>query len=161
VVPVDIRVRPIRPGDRVALGDGWLALSPETQRRRFLAPKPRLSSAELRYLTEVDGAMHVALVAVDRRDRIVGVARFVRDVEDPASAEFAVLVGDLFQGHGIGSRLAIALADRARELGVERFTAFMLHDNLPARRLMETIGERLTAQSLGSGVVEYATPLAA
>jgi RimJ/RimL family protein N-acetyltransferase len=161
VVPLDIHIRPIRPGDRVALGDGWLTLSPETQRRRFLAPKPRLSTAELRYLTEVDGAMHVALVAVDRRGRIVGVARFVRLLDDPASAEFAIVVGDLFQGHGLGKRLAIALAERARELGVERFTAFVLHDNVPARRMMETIGERLTAQPRGCGVVEYATPLGA
>ena len=161
MVPVDIQIRPIRAADRAALGDGWLAQSAETQHRRFLTAKPRLSPAELRYLTEVDGAMHVALVAVDRRDNIVGVARFVRDAEDPASAEFAVVVGDLFQGHGIGSLLAATLADRARELGVERFTAFMLHDNVPARRLMETIGERLTAHPLGSGVVEYATPLAA
>jgi RimJ/RimL family protein N-acetyltransferase len=157
----DFVIRPIRPADREALGVGWLALSPESQRKRFLAPKPRLSSSELRYLTEVDGATHVALVAVDWRERILGVARFVRLPDDPKTAEFAVLVGDIYQGHGIGTALAVALADRAREVGVERFTALMLYDNVAARRLMQTIGQRLSPTVRGSGVVEYATPLAA
>ncbi|MCW3064576.1 MAG: GCN5-related N-acetyltransferase [Solirubrobacterales bacterium] len=161
MAPVPIHIRPVRPDDAVAFGNGWLALTPETQRRRFLAPKPRLSESELRYLTDVDGAAHVALVAVDRRERILGVARFIRLAEDPKTAEFAVVVGDVYQRHGVGTALAAALADRAREGGVERLTALMLHDNVAARRLMQTIGERLDPTVRGSGVVEYATPLAA
>ena len=36
----------------------------ESARLRFLAPKPRFTLAELRYLTEVDHVDHFALVAV-------------------------------------------------------------------------------------------------
>jgi RimJ/RimL family protein N-acetyltransferase len=154
-------IRPIRPADRDALGVGWRAVSPESQRKRFLGPKPSLSRSELRYLTEVDGATHVALVAVDWKERILGVARFVRLPEDPKTAEFAVFVGDPYQRRGIGRALAATLADRAREVGVEHFTALMLYDNVAARRLMQTIGDRLQPTVRGSGVVEYATPLAA
>jgi protein lysine acetyltransferase len=57
-----IRIRPIRPSDKHALAAGLARLSDETIRRRFLTSKPQFSKAELRYLTEVDGDHHVALV---------------------------------------------------------------------------------------------------
>ena len=55
-------------------------LSEQSIQRRFLGPKPSLSASELRYLTEVDGHDHYAIVAIpdDGDDRIVAVARFVR-----------------------------------------------------------------------------------
>jgi hypothetical protein len=59
-----VSVRPIRPSDAALLSAGLAHLSPESARRRFLAPKPRFTLAELRYLTEVDHVDHVALVAV-------------------------------------------------------------------------------------------------
>src|SRR2546423_10261447 len=55
-------------------------LSEESRRLRFLGAKPRFTGAELRYLTEVDGCDHYALVAqlADDPLAIVAVARFVR-----------------------------------------------------------------------------------
>ena len=138
-----VRIRDIRPSDAEQLGAGWLTLSPETQRKRFLTAKPRLTSAELRYFTRVDGRRHVAVVAVDNQDRILGVARFVRLPEDPDAAEFAIVVGDAHQGRGIGRALADELTDRAKAAGVERFTALVLHDNVAAQRLIARIDERL------------------
>jgi RimJ/RimL family protein N-acetyltransferase len=137
-----VRIRDIRPSDREQLGTAWLTLSPETQRKRFLTAKPRLTSAELDYLTDVDGRRHVAIVAVDSRDRILGVARYIRLPEDPGTAEFAILVGDAFQGRGIGTALADELTARAQAAGVEGFTALVLHDNVAAQRVIRRIGER-------------------
>ena len=57
-----IRIRPIRPDDRPRLAAAVLRLSDESRRRRFLTAKPGLSAAELRYLTDVDGVGHLALV---------------------------------------------------------------------------------------------------
>ncbi len=45
------------------LEDGLRHLSKESVQRRFLTPKSSFSRSELRYLTEVDGRDHVALVA--------------------------------------------------------------------------------------------------
>ena len=45
------------------LEDGLRQLSDESVHRRFLTPKRGFSRTELRYLTEVDGRDHVALVA--------------------------------------------------------------------------------------------------
>ncbi len=120
-------------------------LSDETIHRRFLAPKPRFTGTDLRYLTEVDGRDHYALVAVlaDRPDVLVGVGRWIRDPERPERAEVAIVIGDALQGHGLGTALGLALADAARARGVRSFTATMLADNTPAQRLFAVISHRL------------------
>jgi protein lysine acetyltransferase len=150
-----VLIRPIEPGDKRKLANAFGHLSAETVHRRFLSPKPRLSAAELRYLTEVDGDDHVAYVAVlaDRPEWLVAVGRFVRLLEDPATAEFAIVVGDPWQNKGLGKRLASLLARDAVAHGVRRFTAFTLADNVPAQRLIETIAQRLTYRSDASGPV--------
>ena len=135
------RIRPIRPDDASRIQAAYGRLSPEAQYQRFLTIKTRLSSEELRYLTDVDGERHFALVAcpADEPDRIVAVARFVQAGEDPGAAEFAIVVGDEFQGEGLGSALLARLADAARERGFDRFTAIMLADNGPAHHLVDRL----------------------
>ena len=160
-----VLIRPIRPQDKAALATGHALLSPETQRLRFLAPKPRLTSTDLRYLTEVDGHDHVALVAflADQPDVIVAVGRFVRLAEDPLAAEFAIVVGDELQGAGLGTELAQRLAAEAREHGIRRFTATILSENVAVRRLLDHISDGLgTGAPIGmGGVQELSANLAA
>jgi RimJ/RimL family protein N-acetyltransferase len=157
-----VAIRPIRPDDRRRLERSRDRFSDETMRRRFLSPKPRLTSTELRYLTEVDGEDHYAVVAtpVDDLDAIVAVARFVRAVDDPATAEAAIIVADEYQGRGLGKRLAVQLADAGRDRGVERFRASMLSDNRAALALMRTLSERLDSH-YADGYREVVTELAA
>src|SRR3954453_10235553 len=97
-------VRHVRPDEKEMIAKAWLLLSEESQRRRFLAPKPRLTSSDLRYLTEIDGHDHVALVALRLHEphRLVAVARYVRLKEDPEAAEVAVTVADDMQAKTIG-----------------------------------------------------------
>lgn len=154
--------RHIAPSDKAALAAGLACLSPETQRRRFLTPKPRLSSAELRYLTEIDGFDHVAIVAVSATDPdvLLGVARFVRLTSDPATAEAAVVVCDALQGLGLGRELGRRLAAEARVRGVRRITATLLSDNEPAQRLFASITSQLVARDV-SGLRELTADLAA
>src|SRR4051794_31133593 len=93
-----VLIRPIHPDDKWQLQDGLKRLSLETVHRRFLAAKPRFSSSELRYLTEVDGVNHIALVAIAvGTGRLVASARAVRDPDDPECAEWAVVVADPLQ----------------------------------------------------------------
>jgi RimJ/RimL family protein N-acetyltransferase len=158
-----VLIRPIEPGDKARLADGLARLSQETIQRRFLAAKPRFSSSELRYLTEVDARDHIALVALlaDDPDTLVAVARCVRLPDRPGVAELAVIVGDPWQGQGLGRRLGQLLADEARAVGVRRFAATMLGENVAARRLMRTITERLEGTWAGNGVRELVGDLAA
>ncbi len=156
-------VRPIRPGDKALLSEGLRRLSERTIRRRFLAAKPRFTSTELRYLTEVDGRDHIALVAVlaDDPAGLVAVARCVRLPDRPGTAEMAIVVGDAYQGLGLGRRLAQLLADEARRTGIRRFAATMLGENEPAQRIMRTITQRLEGSWAGGGVRELIGDLAA
>jgi RimJ/RimL family protein N-acetyltransferase len=155
-------LRPIRPSDAALLAAGLARLSPESARLRFLVPKPRLTLAELRYLTEVDQVDHVALVAVlaDAPNVLVGVGRWVRDRERPDAAEVAIVVGDELQHQGLGTALGLALADAARARGVTRFTATMLPENVAARRLFARISGHLETAFEG-GLYELSAALAA
>jgi acetyltransferase len=128
-------LRPIRPDDKARLATGLGRLSAESVYRRFLAPKPRLSAAELRYLTEVDGHDHAALVAVPAGvpvadAPVVAVGRWVRLRDRPDRAEIAVVVGDPLQGQGLGRRSARARRP-AREHGIRSFSAVMLPTTCP------------------------------
>lgn len=157
-----VALRPIRADDKRRLGAAFAQLSPESARLRFLAPKPRLTTSELRYLTEVDGSRHVAVLAVLAHcpDFIVGVGRFVRWPGRPSDAEVAVVIGDPWQGQGLGRHMGLVLADMARARGVRRFTASMLSDNHAAHRLFERISERLHTEHHG-GIEEVVAELAA
>jgi RimJ/RimL family protein N-acetyltransferase len=159
-----VLIRPIRPDDKWMLEEGLRHLSQTSVQRRFLSPKTRFSKAELRYLTEVDGENHVALVAeypAEPVRRLIAVARFVRLPEDPEAAEAAIVVGDDWQGRGLGSLLAEQLADEARRRGIRRFTATMASDNVPAQRLMEKLTDHLERRHSGGGVSDVVLQIAA
>ncbi len=112
----EILLRRITPEDKDALVAGLGLLSERSVYQRFLAPKPRLTSSELRYLTEVDFLDHYALVAVLARspEVLVGVGRWVRCTESPTDAEIAIVVADDLQGRGVGTQLGRALTEAAR-----------------------------------------------
>jgi acetyltransferase len=153
--------RPIRPSDKQALLDGLQQMSAASVHKRFLGPKPTLSSAELRYLTEVDGDDHYAIVAVldGEEEQIVAVARYVRLEPGGPDAEAAITVCDDQQGKGLGSLLARLISDAARERGVKRITASIASDNRPALKLMAHIDRRLTGTRVGSSVTELVAQL--
>jgi RimJ/RimL family protein N-acetyltransferase len=157
-----VLIRPITADDKALLVRGMAALSPQSARLRFLAPKRHLTLAELRYLTEVDHIDHYALVAVlaDDPTTMAGVGRWVRDGDHPDAAEVAIVVGDCYQRQGLGTALGTALGDGARALGIARFTAMMLPENTAAQRLFAHISGRLSTR-VDRGTYELAADLAA
>jgi RimJ/RimL family protein N-acetyltransferase len=157
-----VLIRDISPDDKPELQNGLKRLSVETIHKRFLAAKPRFSSSELRYLTEVDGHNHIALVAISvLSGRIVAVARAVRLDEQPDTAEWAIVIADQLQGMGLGSKLIAVLADRSRAAGIDHFTATMLGDNDAVRRLLLRAHAVLERDELHDGVREMTVRLAA
>ena len=139
-------IRPIRADDVDRLQAAHGRLSPLSRYRRFMTAKPYLSAADATYLSIVDGRNHYALVATfadspEADEAIIAVARFVRSPDDPAAAEFAIVVGDDWQGEGLGGELMGRLVDAAVSRGVDRFQATMLADNVAIQRLSERFAD--------------------
>jgi GNAT superfamily N-acetyltransferase len=140
-------LRLVRPDDKELLVRGLARMSPESRYKRFFAHKDRLSSGELRYLTEVDGVHHFAIGAsVTRPDGTVdgvGVARFVELGDHPGTAESAVAVIDEMQGKGLGRALFTRLCAAARERGICWFRVSFLENNDAMRSMVEDLAPDL------------------
>ena len=149
-----VLIRQVKSTDAPLLADGFGRLSAASRQMRFLGVKKELSAAELRYLTDVDHHDHEALAAVDRvGGHGVGIARYVRDGDDPQAAEIAVTIVDDWQGRGLGAELLAQLSDRARQEGIRRFTALADAGNAAVAALLRNAGARLVRR--GPGTVEY------
>jgi acetyltransferase len=158
----EVIIRELTRQDAPVLAEAFQRLSPESRDLRFLGAKPRLSTVELDYLTDVDGHAHGALGAVDVVTRRgVGVARFVRLAPDAPVAEVAVTVVDDWQRRGLGTLLLEELNERARAVGIERYTALVSGDNKAVVALLDRIGARILSADASAGTVEYEVDLPA
>jgi RimJ/RimL family protein N-acetyltransferase len=136
-----VLIGPLDPNDRQRFLSGLGRASPESMYKRFMTPLPRLSRTQLAYLLGVDHQDHEALLAIDEDDgEAVAVGRFVRLEDSPSAAEAAVLVIDDWQGFGLGKAVCRLLAERARQLGIERFEATMLRNNRAMKTVLESLG---------------------
>ena len=142
----DILIRPIQPDDKPLIVDGFNRLSDRSRQRRFLTPASELSPEDLAYLTEVDHKRHEALLAIEPFEgRGVGVARYVRVPGDRECAEVAVAVVDEWQRRGVATALMQALSERARETGIQRFTALVSPENTVVLEALQGAGAQRTA----------------
>ncbi len=146
-----VRVRSLSHADEQALRAAFRALSPWSRYQRFMGHVSDLSDGMWRYLCRVDGRDHVALVALHRGDRIVGVARFIRESTDPSTAELAVTIADDWQRRGLGLRLVALLADVALDVGVTTFLVHSLQGNVGICRLIAKIGDVIEAETADGG----------
>lgn len=139
--------------------EGFRHLSDQSRYERFFTHLETLSEEQLRYLTEVDHKNHSAWVAIalDGRDRGVGVGRWIRIPKEPDIAEFAVTVIDEFHRRGIGRTLLYLCAKSAASKGIKSFRAWILHDNKATLRMLERAGA--APGRWESGVLEVTTSL--
>jgi GNAT superfamily N-acetyltransferase len=157
----EVTIRELTARDAPVLAEAFERLSPQSRDLHFLSAKPRLSSGDLQYLTDVDGHLHEALGAVDKATgRGVGVARFVRLDADAPVAEVAVTVVDGWQRRGLGTLLLERLSERARAEGIERYTALVSGENRAVVGLLDAIGARVLSANVSAGTVEYEVEVA-
>lgn len=148
-MPQPVRMRPIRPEDEPL----WLSLlascSPETLRLRFqYVFKEATHDMAARYCY-VDYDREIPLVAeidVSGQLQLIAVGRLTLD-SDRRSAEFAVLVTDAWQGHGIGHWLTERCLQIARERGVERVVAETTADNSAMQDVLRHCGFDIVDQA--------------
>ncbi len=145
----ELYLRPVLPGDSARTAHGSVEYSGETLYRRFQTTRTPTKSL-MTYLFEVDYKDHFVWVMTDGENGpVVADARFVRDETDPTLAEVAFIVGDDYQGRGVGSFLMAALAVAARGDGIRRFTARVLSDNVAMRKILDRFGANWRREDVG------------
>lgn len=149
-----VLIRQVQSADAPLLADGFARLSAASRWMRFLSPKKELSAAELSYLTDLDHHDHEALGALEHGGgRGVGIARYIRQADDPSTADVAVTIADDWQGRGVGTALLARLSDRAREENIRRFSALVAVDNVAVAGLLRHARASLVRRD--SGTLEY------
>ena len=157
----EICIRPIEPCDAPELKAGFQRLTAVSRYRRFLSGLDHLTANQLRYLTTVDHADHEALVALEARCGAgIGVARYVRDANDPRLAEIAIVVTDAWQACGVGTALLERLESRARAAGIERLIGRSIVGDHAAAALAAHVGD-VIGRRRRPGTVELTVQLRA
>jgi len=136
-----ILIRPVKPEDAPLFTALFKVLSPTTIYYRFFGMLKELKPEMLARFTQIDYDREVALVAIDedsQSDSMLGVARIIGD-PDGKTGEFAVLVGDAWQGKGIGSNLLEKCLLIAAKQGFETVHGIVLHEN----KNMLALGKKL------------------
>ena len=156
-----VLIRSVGPKDAQRLRDGLHRMSDKSRYRRFMTGTRELSSAQLRYLTDIDHCDHMAWGAIDLSDPKqpgLGVARYVRLRDEPKVAEPAVAVVDSHHGRGLGTLLLGALSRSAAENGIETFRAYVLEENAPMLNLLNDLGASVAREDEGTLRVEMPVP---
>ena len=138
----DVTIRAIRPEDEPLIIDLHNSHSEHTIRMRFFSMVKALSRDSLIRLCHLDYDRDIALVAVENangKERICGVSRFYLEPESRV-AEFAVVVGDTWQGKGLGWHLMQRLIAVARDKQVKELVGDVLRENANMLQLCEQLG---------------------
>ncbi|MDJ0496421.1 MAG: bifunctional acetate--CoA ligase family protein/GNAT family N-acetyltransferase [Acidimicrobiia bacterium] len=127
----DVAIRPIRPEDAEIEQEFIRNLSDEAKYFRFMHAIHELTPEMLVRFTQIDYDREMALIAVTEEDGSEvqhGVVRYVTN-PDQNSAEFALVISDEFQGHGIGQRMMKRLMEIARARGLDLMEGEVLTAN--------------------------------
>ena len=147
----DIFIRPIRPEDAPLLVGLFESLSPRSVYLRFFSPMKRLPHSMLAVFTQIDYDRHIALVALSEsksKEEMLGVARIILE-RNLKEAEFSVVVGDQWQGKGIGAALLQRCLSIAGDKGLDKVTGVVLAENTQMLALGKKMGFK-SKKSIGS-----------
>jgi acetyltransferase len=141
----EVLLRPIKPEDEPL----WLAMfqsfSEESIRYRFFQTlKDTPHEVRVRYCN-IDYDREMAIVAElteEGRRRILGVGRLSIE-PDGKTGELAFIIGDQWQGLGLGTKMVDYVIEIAKDMGVETVYAVMLPDNYRALNLTKKMGFKL------------------
>jgi acetyltransferase len=151
-----VRVRPIRPEDAEMEASFVRNLSDHARHFRFGTAMKELTREMLVRFTQIDYDRELALLGLVEqggREVEIAVARYART--SPEAADIAIVVGDAWQGKGIGRRLLVRLIELARARGVRRLEGEMLSENLPIRNLLASLGFAFRRDPEGGDLVLF------
>ena len=133
---MNIRIRELGPDQFDVLDAVFAGLSPTGRFHRFHGVNPRMLPTVGDAPAVIHGCRHIA-VAAYADDEPIGIARLIADRARPCN--IAVQVTDRWQGRGIGTRLVLAVVERARALGHTVVEANILAENRAVRQLLDRV----------------------
>ncbi|MEG4091628.1 bifunctional acetate--CoA ligase family protein/GNAT family N-acetyltransferase [Microcoleus sp. Pol12B4] len=145
-----ITIRPIRPEDEPLMVLFHEELSEESVYLRYahmVKLKHRIAHERLTRICFIDYDREMLLVA-DRQDpetsehRILGVARLSK-LHGKNEAEFALIVSDSYQQHGLGTELLRRLLQIGQEEKLEAIVGYILNSNYKMQSLCKKLGFEL------------------
>jgi acetyltransferase len=139
---LDIFIRPIRPEDAELMEELFQVLSQRSRYYRFFTPLKQLPLHMLARFTQIDYDREIALVAISETknaEKMLGVARVIQEWNQK-DAEFSVLVGDPWQGKGIGAELLKRCLSIAKERCYEKLNGTVLTENTQMLKLGRKMG---------------------
>ena len=141
-----VTIRPIRPEDEPLMVAFHKTLSEESVHYRYfgsLKLEQRVAHDRLTRICFNDYDREIALVADNKRSdgdhEILGVGRLSR-AHGFEEGEFAVVISDQWQGHGLGTQLLKLLVRIGRQEKLERIIGHILSDNVAMQRISKKVG---------------------
>lgn len=137
-----VEIRPIRPEDEPLLVAFHDSHSEHTIRMRFFSLVRHLTRDNLIRLCHLDYNRDIALIAIESKEgieRTCGVSRFFLDPES-MEAEFAVIVGDAWQGKGLGYHLMQRLIEVAKDMQIKELVGDVLAENASMLKIADEMG---------------------
>jgi acetyltransferase len=147
----EVLLRPIKPEDEPMWLEMFQSFSEESVRYRFFQMlKDTPHEVRVRYCN-IDYDREIAIVAESSEDhkRILGVGRLSIE-PDGKTGELAFIIGDKWQGQGLGTKIVDFVLEIAKEMHVETVYAIMLPDNRRALNLTKKMGFKLEYLSDGT-----------
>jgi acetyltransferase len=123
-------LRPTKSEDETDLKELFMSLSEETMRYRFFQIIKDMPHETLIKYCNLDYDREIALVAEiqEEKKKIIGVALLVSE-PNGKYGEYAVVVGDQWQGLGLGSKLTESIIDIAKDMNLETIYGYLLSTN--------------------------------
>ncbi len=137
-----VTLRPIRPEDAAIEQEFVKGLSDESRYFRFMNTLRELTPMMLVRFTQIDYEREMAFIAVIEeggREVEIGVARYITN-PDGDTCEFALVVTDAWQRHGLGRRLMELLIEVARARGLDAMVGHVLANNKSMLELCTDLG---------------------
>jgi acetyltransferase len=145
-----ILIRPILPEDEPMMAKLHAALSESSVHFRYFGLvklEERVAHERLVRMCFTDYDREIAIIGVrnspeTKEDEIIAVGTLIKE-HDVNEAEFAMLVRDQWQGHGLGTHFMKLLLDIGRKEGVDQIFGLILRDNYAMQRVCKNIGYKL------------------
>jgi acetyltransferase len=142
-----VTIRPILPEDEPLLAEFHTVLSDKTVFMRYLQPimlQDRVMHERLARICHVDYDREIALVAETTDSagerHVMGVVRMSKIHGKSDEARMSILIGDPYQGIGLGGELIRRALDVARNENIARMTAILTADNQVMQHIFTKLG---------------------